>query len=491
MHSPQWRVEDSHNVFIGLDLGTSGLKGLAVSVDGHVLARGHSSYATHRPQAGASEQDANEWLSAVFDVVTQLARQVPSQQWASIGLSGMIPTLVCLDSKYEPVGRAITWEDGRADEFGDQLRSSYGEQALYELTGQWVDGRYLLPMWSRLREVEPERIANTQAIAGAKDFIFAKLTGLLATDPSTATGTGCYRLSDGTWDAKVLQLASCEVALPEILPSTYAHELSESAAKWLGLPIGLPVCLGAADSVLGALGMGVDQDGSIAYVAGTSTVILGVTRNVPIDPLHRFIVTPMATDSLWGVEMDLLSTGGAIRWFAGLLGQSDEAQALELAEQATSENLPVFLPYVAPGEQGALWDPTLTGTVVGLELSHTSGDLMRALIDGIVCESLRCVDVLEDIGFPAGTLRVAGGSALNPWFRQQLADATGRAVVAPVDGDSDYSALGAAMIAAYSQAREITQAAQATTTISARTNKRDIWRERFDRYDAIRKAAHR
>ena len=489
MHSPQWRDEDNRSAFIGLDLGTSGLKGLAVSLDGQVLARGHASYVTHRPQPGASEQEPNEWLTAVASVIAQLAEQCSVETWASIGLSGMIPTLVCLDEHKNPVGRSITWEDGRADDFGNALREAFGAQELYELTGQWVDGRYLLPMWSRLRSVEPERIASTRTLAGAKDFVFASLTNVVATDPSTATGFGCYQLADGQWNSQAMLLAGCEVALPAVYPSTHVEPLTEAAAKLLGLPSGMPVCLGAADSVLGAMGMGVTESGSIAYVAGTSTVILGVTDSAPVDPLHRFIVTPMAREGSWGVEMDLLSTGGAIRWFSAMLGQADEAQALLLAEHSTGENLPTFLPYVAPGEQGALWDPTLTGTIIGLELGHSAGDLMRSLINGIVLESMRCTDVLSDMGFPEGNLRVAGGSALNPWFRQQLADATGREVVAPVDGDSDYSALGAAMIAAISLGQEIASAQQATTMIEPASAQRSVWRERFVTHEKVRRAS--
>lgn len=486
MHSPQWRDEDSRSVFIGLDLGTSGLKGLAVSLDGQVLARGHATYVTHRPEPGASEQDPSHWLNAVASVVAQLSEQCPVDSWSSIGLSGMIPTLVCLDEAKKPVGRSITWEDGRADAFGDTLREAFGAEKLYELTGQWMDGRYLLPMWSRLRSVEPDRYLSARTLVSAKDFIFTSLTDVLATDPSTATGFGCFQLADGQWNSMMLSLANCELSLPTVYPSTHFEPLSESVAQWLGLPAGMPVCLGAADSVLGAMGMGVTEPGDIAYVAGTSTVILGVTDSAPVDSHHRFILTPMALEGLWGVEMDLLSTGGAIRWFAAMLGQSDETQALQLAEQSTGENVPIFLPYVAPGEQGALWDSTLTGTIVGLELSHSSGDLMRSLINGIVLESLRCTEVLTEIGFPVGNLQVAGGSALSPWFRQQLADATGRVVVAPVDGDSDYSALGAAMIAAISQGKEIANSQRKTTMIEPLEEHRSIWLDRFAVHEKVR-----
>jgi len=138
---------DGDGVYIGLDLGTSGLKGVALDASGAVVARGAAAYPTSRPAAGACEQDTGDWLTAVDRVAAQLAATIPADQWRGIGLSGMIPTLVTLDAAGRPTGPAITWQDSRADALGDALRERCGPQPLYELTGQWVDGRYLLPMF--------------------------------------------------------------------------------------------------------------------------------------------------------------------------------------------------------------------------------------------------------------------------------------------------------------------------------------------------------
>ena len=144
-----------------------------------------------------------------------------------------------------------------------------------------------------------------------------------------------------------------------MLPSAATRPLRPEVAARLGCGQ-IPVCLGAADSVLGALGLGVRSPGQIAYVAGTSTVILGVTDTLVFDPQHRFLVTPLAEPGLWGLEMDLLATGSALRWLAGLLGDGlDEAAVIALAASTDPADAPVVLPYLSPGEQGALWDPSL------------------------------------------------------------------------------------------------------------------------------------
>lgn len=143
----------TRDVWVGLDLGTSGLKGVAVGPDGRVLARAASRYPTHRPEPGAAEQDPADWMSAVELVVAQLRGEVEAARWAGIGLSAMLPTLVLADVEGAAVGRAITWEDARAEPQGDVLRERIGAATLYRRTGQWVDGRYLVPMHQRLHDL--------------------------------------------------------------------------------------------------------------------------------------------------------------------------------------------------------------------------------------------------------------------------------------------------------------------------------------------------
>lgn len=439
------------DVYIGLDLGTSGLKAVALAASGAILARGSAAYPTHRPAAGACEQDPADWRRAVEQVVAQLAEVTPARRWRAIGLSGMIPTLVTLGADGQPAGPAITWQDSRADDLGDEFRERCGAAALYRLTGQWVDGRYLLPMFGRIARADPARAAATAAIASAKDYLFGWLTGELTTDPSTATGYGCYELETGGWSTACLAaavLAPAGPRLPAVRPCTTSRPLRAEVAAQLGCaPI--PVVLGAADSVLGALGLGVREPGQVAYIAGTSNVILGVTDRLVLDPAHRFLVTPLAEPGRWGVEMDLLATGSAITWLAGLLGGDLTAAGLvELAARTNPAHAPVMLPYLSPGEQGALWDPLLLGAIVGLDLSHGREHLARALVNGIVLESRRCLAVLDETGGFGRAIEVAGGSAASPSFRTDLADAARRLVSMPRDDDTDHSARGAALIAA-------------------------------------------
>ncbi len=440
-------------VYIGLDLGTSGLKAVALSASGAILARSGVAYPTHRPAPGAYEQDAGDWQRAVERAAAQLGQAVPPSRWRAIGLSGMIPTLVTLGPGGQPTGPAVTWQDSRADDLGEELRERCGDDELYRLTGQWVDGRYLLPMFARIARADPARAARTAAIASAKDYLFAWLTGELITDPSTASGYGCYELARDRWNVDVLAAAGLagrgqDPGLPTVQPSDASRPLRAEAAARLGCPR-IPVVLGAADSVLGALGLGVREHGQVAYIAGTSNVILAISGRLVFDAGHRFLVTPLAVPGRWGLEMDLLATGSAITWLAALLGDGlTGAGLVELAAGTDPAQAPVLLPYLSPGEQGALWDPLLTGAIIGLDLSHGREHLARALVNGIVLESRRCLAVLEETCGFSGAVEVAGGSAADPAFRADLADATRRLVSMPRDDDTDHSARGAALIAA-------------------------------------------
>lgn len=456
MHSlPSHEILNSKSgLFVGVDLGTSGMKAVAVDSNGNVVARGRASYLTSRPEVGASEQDPHDWIMALIEIARQINDSTENRAWSVIGLSGMLPTLVTLNSRREVVGSAITWEDSRAEQEGNEFREAMGADHLYKQTGQWVDGRYLLPMFARICNNDPERANKSVFVVGAKDYLFYWLTGELLTDPSTASGYGCYDLHSGKWDASAIakahSISSCNYYLPEVAPSLSSIGLSTEAAKSLGVAAGLPVVLGAADSVLGALGMGVSSPGEIAYVGGTSTIILGISPEPFYDPLHRFIITPLSEPGLWGLEMDLLSTGSSVRWLSEILGMKDETALMESAKVADPDEFLIFLPFLAPGEQGALWDPLLTGSLFGLHIGSKQSDIAGALINGILIESRRCIATLQEIGLKSVSLCVSGGSANNPWFRQQLSNACKLPIESFSQELPDRSALGAAILAAQS-----------------------------------------
>jgi xylulokinase len=228
---------------------------------------------------------------------------------------------------------------------------------------------------------------------------------------------------------------------------------------------------------------------------------MGVAGRVLLDPGHRFLVTPLAEPGLWGLEMDVLATGSAISWLAGLFGsQLDEAALAALAAGVSPGDAPVVLPYFSPGEQGALWDSLLGGTFAGLELGHERRHLARGLVNGIVLESRRCLMVLNETGLFGRELRVAGSSAADPGFRADLADATRRRVGMPGDHDTGYSARGAALLAALAIDGDVPAAPTADAARGPRpaplmaepdTSCAAVWDQLWASYEQARRAVTR
>ncbi len=479
-------MSSATRVHVGVDLGTSGLKAVAVGDAGQVLAGTSYGYPTRRPGPGAAEQDPRDWLTAARRALADLAALVPSASWQAIGLTAMIPTLVLTDADGEPVCPAITWQDARSAEQADRWLAVAGDR--YATTGQRVDGRYLVPMLLRLADDAPQSVARAAWLLGAKDYLYWWLTGCRATDPSTATGVGCFSLEAQTWEHEALAraaelLGSGLPALPDVRPSLTAQPLASPRAEELDLPAGLPVVLGAADSVCGAAIFGIEQvPGAAAYLAGTSTVILGTATAPTRDEARRFLVTPMVRSDSWGLEMDLLATGAALHWLGGLLGREPE-QVVREAAGADPLRAPVVLPYLAPGEQGALWDDAARGAVVGLDLGHTAADLGRGLVTGIVVESRRCLEVLAEVTGHHGPLHLGGGGASTA-LAQDLADAGARTVV--LHNHAAPSAIGAAMIARAATEADVVPGPPDGLVIEPRRDRAALWAELERRHEDAR-----
>lgn len=372
-------------------------------------------------------------MAAVIGALGRLAAETDPNLWLGVGLSAMLPTLVRLDGAGEAIGNAIVWEDSRAEAAAGELVQSESRATAYRNTGQLLDGRYLVPMARRLRSVGQTPDSPVDQIVGAKDYIFGRLTGEILTDPSTAAGSGVYNLhtghyASGDWER-----------LPEVAAATTIRPLAPGVARLLGVPAGLPVALGAADSVLGAEALGARVGRDIAIISGTSTVVLGLRERLTFDPRERALVTPLALGG-YAFEMDLVATGSAFQWLARLTGAGSPEELLAEAAEVDPRSAPSVLPFLGPGEQGALWDPALRGGFTGLTLGTTRAQLMRGLTTGILLELRRCVSVLAET--PDARILVAGSSLAAEFLLQDLSDATGLPVLAD-RSEADHSALGA------------------------------------------------
>jgi xylulokinase len=386
---------------LGIDLGTSAVKTVVLDERGEAVAIGEAAFPTIAEQPGQAEQETRHWLGAASEAVAAIGRQLGGnwqRRIAGIGLAGQLPTLVCLGAE-GPLGPAIAWRDGRADAWAAGLLDEERRAALYRRTGMPIDGRYLGPMY---RFHWHDRRAGLRRILSAKDYLCHALTGAEVTDPSTAAGYGVFAL-DGSIDPALCALWDLDPALlPEVRPAEdTAGALSAAGAACLGLPAGLPVAVGAADSAAGALAMseaatGELREGVVCLVMGSSTIVIDAVKVPQLDSRRRYLLTPHARPGWFGREMDLLATGSGYRWLGQILGWTPEEIERQSAGSVPGARGLFFAPYLAGGEQGALWDPSLSGVLQGLRLHHGAGDIARAFLEGVQFEIRRCLEVLAE-----------------------------------------------------------------------------------------------
>ncbi|MDR1514479.1 MAG: hypothetical protein LBS45_02190 [Synergistaceae bacterium] len=444
-------------LYLGIDLGTSMVKVVILERDGGLVASAGAEYPFLTGKPGFFEQNPDDWKRAITHSVREAlssSRAAPSDV-AAIGLSAQIPTLVLTDGRGSPTYPAITWCDARADAIGTAMREKASPERHYSITGVVLDGRYLAPMYGWIAENHPEFLTDSHMILSAKDFLYHWLTGIAATDPSTASGFGLYSLSEKNFDAELCaEFGVPTGALPQIYES---HEkpgmLTREAARELGLAADTPVALGVADSMAGVLGAGVAERGEVCMIFGSSTAVVALCDRPLLSPDMKYLVSPSASRGIFALEADILSTGSAAAWTARLLGVSTPADLSRLArESPPGAKGVIFYSYLFGGEQGVLWDSSLSGTIAGLSLYSSPSDIARAHYEGVVCEIRRCVSAFAESGFEPGRLAAAGRAAEDPFFMQLIADVTGSPVVA--SDVRDASAIGAALTAGAGRLRE-------------------------------------
>jgi len=440
-------VVERSSCVLGIDLGTSALKLVAVSRDGRVMATAREKYSTISTTTGQAEQDPEHWLKAL-SVAAKKVRAKLSQRVLveALALTGQMPTLVVM-GRHKPIAHAITWQDSRADAWVTERVDDHRRREIYLKTGVPIDGRYLAPMFQFHYRSRRQR---SNLILSAKDFLFNGLTGLATTDPSTATGYGLYNLHSNAWDPELCNFWGVPVELlPCIKRSSFSAPLSKRGSQLLGCKPGMPVVLGCADSVAGAhaISGGKVDSHTATLLTGSSTVILKCDAEPRCDSQSRYIVSPLAADGMYGREADLLASGSAREWAAGVLRSGSritKKSIWELAYRVTPGAGGLFFaPFLARGEQGILWNPSLRGMISGLTLTHDGAKIARALLEGMCFEIRRCLELFEE-ETPLSSARLAGWMAEIPQQSQLLADILGRPVYA--FRLSSASAVGAALL---------------------------------------------
>jgi xylulokinase len=466
------------SIAVGLDVGTSGVKALAVSAGGEVLARAEAGYGLSTPRPGWAEQDPADWWAATERVLGELG----VDGIAGIGLSGQMHGLVALDAAGEVIRPAILWNDQRTAAQCREIEEKVGFERLVELTGNRALTGFTAPKLLWLREHEPEAYARIARIMLPKDYVRLKLCDEHAIDVADASGTLLFDVARRRWSEEVLEaLEIPREWLPRALESA---EVSGTTAD------GVPVAAGAGDQAAGALGVGVIEPGAASVVLGTSGVVFSALEAYRADPQARVHVFCHAVPERWHAMGVMLSAAGSLQWFRDTLAPGVDFGALleEAARWEPGAEGLTFLPYLA-GERTPHADPDARGAFAGLSLRHDRGALARAVLEGVAFGLRDCLDVVRSVGAAPEIGRASGGGARSELWLRIVASVLELPVerVAVEEG----AAYGAAMLGGIAGGlwRDAAEAAEACVRPHGRVDPDPSWsaayREQGERYRSL------
>jgi xylulokinase len=412
-------------VLVGLDVGTTGVKAVAISPSGEVLAVDEESYPLSTPQPGWAEQDPDDWWRAAEAVLTRL----PFGEF-ELGLSGQMHGLVCLDERDRVLRPAILWNDQRTGAECAEIEERIGLERLIELTGNRALPGFTAPKLLWLRRHEPDVYTRIRRILLPKDYVLMRLTGEHAIDAADASGTLLFDVRGRRW-------------------SNEMTEALEIPGEWLPAVTESTVHGGAGDQQAAALGVGVVEPGTLSVVLGTSGVVLAALPEYRAEPQARVHVFCHAVPGVWEAMGVMLSAAGALRWFRDALApEASFEQLVAEAEKwpAGAEGL-TFLPYLA-GERTPHADPSARAMFEGLSLRHGRGGLVRAVLEGVAYGLRDSLELLRGLGVEAGVGRASGGGARSRLWLEIVASVLG--VPLELTEVEEGSAFGAALLAGVS-----------------------------------------
>jgi xylulokinase len=463
-------------LFLGLDVGTSGVKAILVAPDGAVVASAVTPLTMSTPHPGWAEQDPDAWWAATVAAIRRLRAEQPDADIAGIGISGQMHSSVFLDGAGQVIRPALLWCDGRTTEQCAEITRRVGGEARLR---DWVRNPALegftLPKVLWLREKEPAAYECLATVLLAKDFIRYRLTGALATEPSDASGTLMYDPAGQRWSDEILAAVGVpRTLLPEVGGSAEVlGRVTADAARLTGLAEGTPVVGGGADNACGAAGVGAVTPGEAVASWGTSGTVLAPTSEPLVDPGLRAHTFAHVVPRMWYVMGVVLSAAGAFNWYHQQLARElDDSGASRRALDAEAASVPpgaegvTFLPYLQ-GERTPHRDASARGAFVGLSLAHTRAHLTRAVLEG-VCFALRdSLGILQELGLSPQSLLLTGGGAKSPFLRRLQAEVFGLPV--QTVNREEGPAYGAALLAAVGAGAfpNLASAARATLTRTA------------------------
>jgi len=447
--------------YLGIDVGTGGTRALVMDSTGNVIASAsseHQNFASPKP--GWAEQDPRDWWRACGEAVRKALQsaKLNPKEIACVGFSGQMHGAVLLDSSDEVVRPALIWCDQRSEPQSRELEQMFGRDTLIRLTCNPPLTNFTLTKFLWVRQNEPQNWARVAHVMLPKDYVRYHLTGERAIDMADASGTLLLDVTNRRWSKEVLAKTGIkESLLPALFESPeVCGKVSAAGAEATGLRPGTPVVAGAGDQAAGAVGMGIARAGAVSATIGTSGVVFASTDHPAMDPKGRLHTFCHAIPGRWHVMGVTQAAGLSLRWYRDNFGaaspglqKKDGRDPYDIfAEEASSAPAAsegaFWVPYLM-GERTPHLDPNARAALIGLTASHTRAHVIRAIMEGVAFSLKDTFTIFDEMKIPVTSIRLGGGGARSPLWRQIQADVYGREVeiVAAEEG----AAYGAAILA--------------------------------------------
>ena len=410
------------NCYIGLDLGTSGLKGLLVDRLGNVIKESNESYPVHYPRDGWSEQNPEDWIAATRKIIKTLSQGVEGDV-KGISIGGQMHGLVILDGQDNVIRPAILWNDGRTQNQTDYLNNVIGKERLSALTANIAFAGFTAPKILWMKENEPENFAKIAKIMLPKDYVAYMLTGVHSSDYSDASGTLLLDVEHKCWSKDMCKICSVK---EEWLPRLYeSYEVTGKVLKEFGLPNAVFVA-GAGDNAAAAIGTGTVKNGSCNISLGTSGTVFISGDTFSVDKknaLHAFA----HANGKWHLMGCILSAASANKWWLeDILKTNDYAGAIK--DVSLGENSVYFLPYLM-GERSPHNDVNARGAFLGMRANTTREEMNLAVLEGVAFALRDCVEVARSSGTIVSKTAICGGGAKSEIWKKVIANVLNAEVV--------------------------------------------------------------
>lgn len=484
------------SVFLGIDVGTSGTKALAIDETGKILSQALATYPCYHPKPLWSEQDPEDWWQATVKSVQAVVKKgrFKGTDVKAIGLSGQMHGSVFLDKNRRVIRRALLWNDQRTAEECEEIeRRAGGRKQLIKMVANPALTGFTAPKILWLRNKEPRNFDKTAKILLPKDEIRRRLTGEFATEVSDASGMLLLDVAKRQWSGPLLSKLELDESL---FAKCYESEevtgkLLPEIASELGLSPDCIVVGGAGDCAAGAIGNGIVRTGVLSTSIGTSGVVFVHSDKPEVDPQGRLHTFCHAVRGKWHMMGVTLAAGGSLQWFRNALCETEAAtakkQKLEFYGKLTDEAEATppgaeglfFLPYLA-GERTPHADPFARGAMVGLTMKHTRGHMVRSVMEGVTYSLRDCLEIIEELGVRVKQIRASGGGAKSAFWRQMQADVMGKTVVQMAADEGP--AYGVALLAAVGAGayKNVGEACDATVQTTRETKPVTAARKKYD-----------